>query len=66
MSKWTIIPPKKLVHYIDLNVGGGVFCDCGTFHEDLKFIPYAYDKENNDVIFAGKCKKCGKILFVKE
>ena len=44
-----------------------IFCgDCQHFNEEIEGIPYAYDEENNDIIFAHQCEKCGAIIYTRE
>ena len=62
---WELIPEAKLAHYLDNFLTSTVMCECGKLHKGI-FIPYAYDKDNNDIIFIGKCKHCNKIIYIKE
>jgi len=39
---------------------------CGKHVTGLRYFPYYYDRENNDVYFATVCPKCGKIIISKE
>lgn len=64
---WKIIPEDKLQSYIDMKPRVNIFCDdCQYFNAQIEGIPYAYDKENHDVIFAYKCEKCGAIMYTRE
>ena len=65
MSDWILIPEEKLSSYLDNFPMSTVICDCGELNTSM-YIPYAYDEENNDVIYVSKCKKCGKILYTRE
>lgn len=62
---WTIIPDEKLSQIWEHEAIGDMYCECGHFNCDKKGIPYAYDEENNDIIFAYKCEKCGIIMYVR-
>lgn len=65
-SEWEIVPANKIVHYLDRFTRSNFFCDCGHVNVGILSIPYAYDREENDVIFVSKCEKCGKAIFTKE
>lgn len=62
---WELIPEDKISHYLDNFLISTVMCECGKLHKGM-FIPYAYDKDNNDVIFISKCKHCNQIIYIKE
>lgn len=62
---WELIPEAKLTHYLDNFLTSTVMCECGKLHNGM-FIPYAYDKDNNDIIFVGKCKHCNQIIYIRE
>lgn len=64
--KWIPIPKNKLKSYLELICISNILCHCGKLNHNCKCIPYAYDKENNDIIFAGKCVECGEIFFTRE
>lgn len=60
-----LIPLDKLPFYMELHTSE-YFCEhCHKQNESI-LIPYAYDEENNDVIFVGKCNYCGTINLFKE
>ena len=63
---WIPIPEEKLKRYIELNITFNTRCECGELLCGCKAYPYAYDMENNDVIFASKCPECGNIIFTRE
>ena len=66
-ADWKIIPEYKLKSYIDMRPRSNIFCDdCQHFNAQIEGIPYAYDEENNDIIFAYKCEKCGAIIYTRE
>lgn len=66
-ADWKIIPENKLKSYIGMRPRSDIFCgDCQYFNTQIEAIPYAYDEENNDVIFAYQCEKCGGIMYVRE
>lgn len=65
MNEWNLIPEDRIKAYLNEFINGVVVCeDCGLVK--VLFIPYAYDKLNNEVIHIGKCPKCGKIMYVKD
>ena len=65
MTEWNLIPEDKIKAYLNEFNNGTVVCDkCGLV--EVVFIPYAYDKLNNEVIHIGKCPKCGEIMYVKD
>lgn len=57
------IPDEKLKHYLKTSKSL-VCCDCSI--QEVEWYPYAYDPEENDVWFAGKCPNCGELCFSKE
>jgi hypothetical protein len=57
------IPNDKLKHYLKTSKSL-VCCDCGI--QEVEWYPYAYDPEENDVWFVGKCPNCGELCFSKE
>lgn len=57
------IPEEKLKHYLKI-FKSLICCDCGI--QEIDFYPYAYDSEENDVWFVGKCSNCGELCFSKE
>ena len=59
------IPKNKLKLYIEHIIICNTMCDCGEIIYDCRAYPYAYDKENNDIIFASKCPECGNIIFTR-
>ena len=64
MIEWNLIPEDKIKAYLNEFHDSTVVCEnCGLV--DVLFIPYAYDKLNNEVIHIGKCPKCGEIMYVK-
>ena len=66
-ADWKIIPEYKLKSYIDMRPRSNIFCDdCQHFNAQIEGIPYAYDEENNDIIFAHQCEKCGAIIYTRE
>jgi hypothetical protein len=65
MNKLELIPEEKLKRYLKKFPTSTVICNCGKINTTM-FIPYAYDRDNNDVIYVGKCEKCGELLFTKE
>lgn len=66
-ADWKIIPEYKLQSYIDMRPRSNIFCgNCQHFNAQIEGIPYAFDEENHDVIFAYKCKKCGAIIYTRE
>ena len=40
-----------------------ICCSCGEFSE-IKYFPYAFDKENNEVHYVGICPKCGDYIYI--
>ena len=63
---WIPIPEEKLKRYIEYILICNIMCDCGELIKDCRAYPYAYDMENNDMIFASKCPECGNIIFTRE
>ena len=57
------IPDEKLKHYLNTSKSL-VCCDCGI--QEVEWYPYAYDPEENDIWFVGKCPNCGELCFSKE
>ena len=39
-------------------------CDCGIV--SVPFHPYAWDPENNEVVYMGICPKCNKVVYVRD
>ena len=65
MNEWNLIPEDRIKAYLNEFNNGTVVCEeCGLV--EVLFIPYAYDKLNNEVIHIGKCSNCGKIMYVKD
>ena len=67
MNEWNLIPEDRIKAYLNehyINNGIVVCKNCGLV--EVVFIPYAYDKLNNEVIHIGKCPKCGEIMYVKD
>ena len=65
-TKWGIIPEKRLKTVLDYFPKSTMFCQCGHFNENIIGMPYAYDAENNDTIYAYKCQKCGNIMYTRD
>ena len=64
---WELIPEEKINAYLDKDFKGNTLClNCNKILNDLKMIPYAYEKENNDIIFITKCPHCGDIMYFRE
>ena len=70
MSKYndanlTLVPPEIYRDYAENPVRGSMICECGHLNEDVILYPYAYDKEDNDVVFISFCNKCGTEMFTR-
>ena len=62
---WEIIPESKLINILGSSIKTDVLCDCGELNKDSEGYPYAYDRNNDSIIYSHKCKNCGKIQFSK-
>lgn len=65
-NQWGIIPEKRLKSILEYSPKSTMFCQCGHFNENIIGVPYAYDKENYDTIYAYKCQKCGSIMYTRD
>ena len=73
MEPITLIPEAKLKAYLrhcesvnEESGGVSLFCEkCGQVRT-MKIHPYAYNRENNDIVFASVCPQCGELYFTKE
>jgi len=67
--KLSVIPEGKLIRYLQemkkKPFTTKVLCDCGKL-ADITPVPYAFDKENNDIWFAAICPHCGELILTKE
>ncbi len=72
MPSITVIPEDKLRGYIDFcerkNASGGVEAFCQTCGKPVRMNihPYAYDPEDNEVLFASVCPQCGTVILTRE
>ena len=70
MSKYnyadlTLVPSEIYRDYIENTVRGSMICECGHLNEDVILYPYAYDKEDNEVVFISFCNKCFMEMFTR-
>ena len=63
---WEIIPEDKLNNILGNSTKTDILCDCGELNKDLEGYPYAYDRNNDYIIYSHKCRCCGKIQFSKK
>lgn len=63
---WEIIPESKLINILGSSIKTDVLCDCGELNKDLEGFPYAYDRNNDCIIYSHKCRCCRKIQFSKK
>lgn len=40
--------------------------ECHKLVENVIMRPYAYDKENHDIVYVGKCGYCKKLIYSKD
>lgn len=63
-----IIPQEKYKHYLTnclKQPPSKVICECGKI-VNVKYYPYCYDEENNDVYFGSICPQCGELIITRE
>lgn len=63
---WKLIPEDRLSDCLTRQYSSTIVCECEHINDNIKGIPYAFDEVNKDVIYAYKCQKCGKILYVRD
>ncbi len=64
-----LIPDNRLsnmIEYIEESKAFNTFCSKCESYISIKSYPYAYDSENNDIIYISKCPNCGEILYSKD
>lgn len=69
MKELELIPEDRLfgaLEYIEeSNVIESICPECKSFIS-IKLHPYAYDTENNYVVYVSRCPNCGKVLYTKD
>ena len=70
MSKYndadlTLVPPEIYRAYTENIYRGSMICECWHLNEDIILHPYAYDKEDDEVVFISFCNKCSKEMFTR-
>ena len=70
MSKYndadlTLVPPEIYRTYTENIHRGSMICECGHLNEDIILHPYAYDKEDGEVVFISFCNKCSEPMFIR-
>lgn len=40
--------------------------NCNELVENVTMYPYAYDKENHNIVYVGKCDYCKKLLYSRD
>lgn len=61
-----LIPDDVLKDRLEDNLKGSMICECGTLNEDVLLHPIGWDEENNEMIYASKCKRCGTIMYTRD
>lgn len=64
-----LIPDDRLsdvLKYVEESNEGEMICHNCESIISVKLHPYAYDAENNDVVYASRCPNCGEILYSKD
>lgn len=64
-----LIPDNRLsdmIEYIEESKAIDTICHkCESFIS-IKSYPYAYDSENNNMVYVSKCPNCGEILYSRD
>ena len=69
MEKLELIPDNRLsdmIEYIEESKAINTFCSKCESCISIKSYPYAYDSENNNVVYVSKCPNCGEILYSRD
>lgn len=65
-----LIPEDKFLEILEykikeVDVYESICPKCESFIS-TKHYPYAYDTENNDVVYVSRCPNCGEILYSRD
>lgn len=66
MNELKVIPDDIFKDRIRFPMKGSMICDCGILHENILLYPYAYDAENNEVIYASYCSNCRELMYTRD
>lgn len=64
-----LIPDNRLsdvLKYVEESNRSEMICHNCESIISIKLHPYAYDAENNDVVYVSRCPNCGEILYSKD
>lgn len=68
MAELIPIPEQLIEQLLDekFNLINSICPECHKLIENVIMRPYAYDKENHNIVYVGKCSYCKKLIYSRD